>query len=245
MAGKAKEKAPAFRETDLYPPVKSWLEENGYVVRAEVGDCDVAAVKDGELVLVELKRAINLDLLLQAVRRQRARAGVYAAVPAPKTGGRPWRERMRLLRRLEIGLMVVYLDSALPRVEVLFHPIRQERRQSAAVTRTYLREIDGRSKDLNVGGRNGGGGKLRTAYWERALAVATGLDLLGPTSPRALREAGADEKTALILRGNHYGWFERLGTGRYGLTGEGRRALVEHADVAVALRQRLKKIIAE
>ena len=44
-----------FAETDLYEPVCRFLEEEGYRVQAEVKDCDIAAEKDGELVIVELK----------------------------------------------------------------------------------------------------------------------------------------------------------------------------------------------
>lgn len=227
---------PPLRETDLYPHIKAWLEANGYTVHAEVGDCDIAAVKDGNLSLIEIKKAINLDLLLQVVRRQRADAAVYAAIPAPRTGGRPWRERMRLLRRLEVGLILVYLDSALPRVELMFHPIQQKRVKSRAATNAFIREIAGRSKDLNVGGRNTG--KLHTAYREDALAVAVCLDILGPSAPAALRKIGACAKTGEILRANHYGWFERLGVGKYGLATKGRQALVEYADLAGAIRER-------
>ena len=55
-----------FRETDLYEPVRRFLEEEGYTVQAEVKGCDVAAVKNGHLVIVELKKAFNLRLVYQA-----------------------------------------------------------------------------------------------------------------------------------------------------------------------------------
>lgn len=225
-----------MRETDLFPPLKDWLERNGYTVHAEVGHCDIAAGKNGELVLIEMKRSITLDLLLQAVRRQRAKAGVYVAVPAPKTGGRAWRERLRLLRRLEIGLLVVYLDSALPRVELIHHPVAQHRRVYASATRSILSEIAGRSKNLNTGGRNSG--KLHTAYREAALGVLTALEALGgEASPKAVRAAGASEKSGQILFSNHYGWFENVAKGLYRLSPDGRRALVEYADLVSALRE--------
>ena len=50
-----------FKETDLYEPIRAFLEEEGYQVQAEVKDCDIAAVKDGQLVIVELKKAFNLS----------------------------------------------------------------------------------------------------------------------------------------------------------------------------------------
>lgn len=57
------------RETELYLPVKEYLEERGYTVRGEVRSCDLAAVRGGELVLVELKMAFNLELVLQGNER--------------------------------------------------------------------------------------------------------------------------------------------------------------------------------
>ena len=35
-----------FRENDLYNPVKTLFENNGYVVMEEVNTCDVMCVKD-------------------------------------------------------------------------------------------------------------------------------------------------------------------------------------------------------
>ena len=35
-----------MQETDLFPPVKKYLEANGYTVRAEVKNCDITATKD-------------------------------------------------------------------------------------------------------------------------------------------------------------------------------------------------------
>src|SRR5690606_10603973 len=71
----------AKKETELYPPVKAYMEQRGYLVRSEVRDCDLAAVKDGHLVVVELKTRFNLDLILQGVDRQRLCPNVYLAVP--------------------------------------------------------------------------------------------------------------------------------------------------------------------
>lgn len=228
---------PKRRESDLYPPLKAWLEAGGYTVHAEVNGCDVAARKGDDLVIVEMKLGINLDLLLQAVRRQEVHASVYAAVPAPATVDKRWRGLTRLLRRLEIGLLLVHLDSALPRVELAFHPVAQERRRQAAATRALLTEMAGRSLDLNSGGSLRT--PLMTAYRERALAVAVSLERLGPSPSKALRAAGAPEKCYDILYANHYGWFERLDKGIYGLTEVGRNALREHGELAEVLRGNL------
>lgn len=226
-----------MKETDLYPPLKLWLESNGYKVHAEVGHCDIAAVKNDELIIIEMKRAINLELLLQSTRRQRMKAAIYAAVPSPRTNNRAWRERARLLRRLDIGLIVVNLHSARPSVQLLFHPGPYKPPKSKAQTQALLSEIAGRSKDLNTGGSTRT--RLHTAYREQAITVAVALNALGPTSPKNLRNAGTSQKTASILRDNHYGWFNHLDFGLYSLSATGQQALVENADLVVCIREQL------
>jgi len=54
-----------LRETDLYPPVAEFLEKSGYTVHAEVAGSDITALRDGEILVVELKVA-----LLHLVKRQ-------------------------------------------------------------------------------------------------------------------------------------------------------------------------------
>ena len=98
-----------LKETDLYPPVKKYLESQGYKVNAEVKQCDVAATRDGELIVVELKKRFNATLLIQAVDRQQAADAVYIALPYPRriVNKTHWHGMYRLLKRLEIGLMLI------------------------------------------------------------------------------------------------------------------------------------------
>jgi len=48
-------------EVDLYKPVKDYFTSEGYDVYGEVNDCDVVAVKEDELIIVELKLRLNLE----------------------------------------------------------------------------------------------------------------------------------------------------------------------------------------
>ncbi len=144
-------------ETDLYPPVLAWLESAGYTVHAEVNSCDIAARRGSELAVIELKRALNLDLILQAVRRQETAASVYVAVPAPQRQDKRWRDCLRLLKRLEIGLILVHLSSALPRAELVFHPLEQPRRKNSRAAKTAAPQKrfcgkcrDGRSTSMSA-----------------------------------------------------------------------------------------------
>ncbi|MBT5435919.1 MAG: hypothetical protein HOK83_19930, partial [Rhodospirillaceae bacterium] len=71
-----------LRETDIYEPIKAFLEGQGYTVKGEIGRCDVVAVKDdAEPVIVELKLAFSLPLIFQGLQRQSLSELVYLAVP--------------------------------------------------------------------------------------------------------------------------------------------------------------------
>ena len=113
-----------FAETDLYEPVCRFLEEEGYRVQAEVKDCDIAAEKDGELIIVELKKSFQLKLVYQALDRQSLTEQVFVAIPRPQKGQREksWKNMLKLLKRLEIGLLTVALDSPLKTVDVVLTP---------------------------------------------------------------------------------------------------------------------------
>ena len=55
-----------LKEKDLFPPLKSWLKNNGYKVYAEVLNKDVIAKKDDEFVGFELKMSCSKKGIQQA-----------------------------------------------------------------------------------------------------------------------------------------------------------------------------------
>lgn len=222
-------------ETDLYQPVKEYLEGQGFLVRGEVQGCDVVASKAEELVVVELKLSVTTSLLVQAVDRQRLTDAVYIAVPKPSS--REWKTRWRglqqLLRRLELGLMLVSFNTKPSTVEVVFQPTPYPRRKARRRAQAIIREVTARSGDYNVGGSTRR--KLMTAYRENALQIAACLED-GPLPTKALRKLGTGDKTRPILADNHYGWFRRVERGVYELTSVGRSALEEHVQLVRQLR---------
>lgn len=220
-----------MRESDLYAPVKRYLETCGYDVKAEVKGCDVVAQRPGAPpVIVELKVAFSLDLVLQGVMRQRMADDVYLAVPTPGTPAkrRNWSARrravLRLCRRLGLGLMLVdpdrdRIDRA---VEVVLDPAPYAPRRDHKARRRLAQEFANRTGDPNVGGVTGQ--KIMTAYRQDALKCARHL-APGPLSLGQLRAETGIDRAASILQKNHYGWFERVARGVYGLTPAGRSAL--------------------
>jgi hypothetical protein len=233
----AARKAPPQRETDLYRPVHDYLAARGYTVRAEVDHCDVVARKGDDLIVVEMKRRISLDLLIQATRRQRISDSVYVAVPrsACAEGTRRWRGLRRLLRQLELGLIVVSRRRGRTSVEVLFHPLAYQRQKRTSARRAILEEMDARSANHNRGGSTRT--KLLTAYRERAIHIACCLEALGPLAPRQLRAMGTGPKTQSVLYSDFYGWFRRVARGVYAVTARGRAGIGRYAAVASRYRR--------
>lgn len=204
-------------ETALYPPVKAFLEAQGYTVKGEVRGCDAVGVRDAqEPVIVELKRGFSLDLVLQGVDRLALSPHVYLAVGA-------WPRRQaavtRLCRRLGLGLMVVRRGH----VEVLADPTPYVPRRDRKETRRLLGEHARRRGDPSVGGATRL--PVMTAYRQEALRCATLLETNGPMALAALRAAGDVPQAARILQRDVYGWFERTGRGIYALSADGLAAL--------------------
>ncbi len=229
-----------MRETDLYEPVRDWLMKSGWTVRAEVKGCDIAAMDGDRLVLVELKTSMNFEVVLQAVDRQRTGDLVYIAVPAKMRTftGKRWKLATHLLKRLEIGLLLVHFPqhaiSAEPRVEEVIPPVPFDRVQSRNMAQkrreALMKEFKARSGDHNRGGSVKK--PLVTVYREQALSIARCLHETGPTSPKVLRAMGTDAtKTTAVLHDNHYGWFASVSRGVYRLTEKGVEALEQYASV--------------
>ena len=218
-----------LRETELYEPIHDYLVSEGYTVRAEVADCDIVAYKEGELIAIELKRRFGANVLIQAIDRQRITDSVYVALPGPfdlRRGSR-WHGIRRLLRRLELGLIVVDLQRSKPLVNVVSHPSPYRKKRLKHKRLAVLEEMIGRSGNRNLGGSTRQ--KLVTAYRESAIHIACCLDRYGPLTPRQLRVLGTGAKTTSILYKDVYGWFDRLSRGLYALSPLGRTALNEYS----------------
>ncbi len=219
-----------FKETDLYEPIRAFLEEEGYQVQAEVKHCDIAAQKDDKLVVVEMKKAFGLKLVYQGLERQALTDEVFVAIPRPKKGAREkaWRDMLRLLKRLELGLLTVALDSPLQTVDVVLTPADSMIRKNKRKKEKLQAELEGRQTNGNIGGMTRR--KIITAYREKTIRLACLLEREGKISLAELRERGLEEMTVLLSR-NYEKWFARVGKGVYALSEKGKNEL-EQADYA-------------
>lgn len=209
-------------ETALYPPVKAFLEAQGYTVKGEIGRCDVVARRGDEpAVVVELKTSLTLELLLQGVERLSLADAVYLAVPAPRAASPVFDRRMhKLLRRLGLGLLLVHART----VEAVLDPAPYQPRKNKRRAARMLGEFARRVGDPNQGGSSHRV-KLVTAYRQEALRVASILAARGPQKPAALRLDAEAPHAGRILLDDVYGWFERVERGIYALTPSGATAL--------------------
>jgi hypothetical protein len=222
-------------EAALYPPLKAFLEGQGYIVRGEVRGCDLVARRGDEaLVIVELKLRFTLSLLLQGVDRLALSPLIYLAVPRPTArtrGIRPDAKAVRkLCRRLGLGLILIGGRGA---VEVIEDPIPYRPRQAKRRSSLLLGEFERRRGDLNVGGSSRV--PIITAYRQDALRCVRVLAAAGPMRLGALRVASGVAAAAPILQRNVYGWFDRVGHGIYGLTAAGEQAVNRFAEAVAAL----------
>lgn len=213
------------READLYPPIKAYLEGQGYTVKGEVGAADLVAVRgDEDPVIVELKLRLNLTLYLQATTRLRMTDLVYIAVPKPK-GRKALRENMILCRRLGLGFLTVRPDGT---VEAQCDPGPYAPRQNKAKRAKLLREFHRLEGDPNDGGATRHG--IVTAYRQDALRCAMYLAETGAEKGAIVAKATGVANATTLMRDNHYGWFEKVEKGVYALTPQGRQGLIDWGD---------------
>ena len=236
------------KESDLYFPVKHFLNDLGYSVKAEVKDCDVVAIKhaSGErsesLLIVELKLKFSLELLLQGVNRQALCDNVYLAIGAAQTAKtkRNWRTKepayLRLCKKLGLGLMLVQPKEQLIKVEaveliqesqvrILLDPAPYQPRKNSRRRTALLKEFNARVGDPNLAGINKT--QIITAYRQNTLQCAEQLQLQGPCSIKQLRQLTQVDSVASIMQKNYYGWFARVTRGVYELTDKGQQAVLE------------------
>lgn len=222
-------------ETDLYEPVATYFTNLGYEVKAEVNDCDLVALKNDALIIVELKLNLNITLLIQAAERLKLTDKVYIAIVEPKGSRRrkKWRDQLHLLRRLELGFILVSFRGKRKQVEVVHEPKQFNKKQSQARNKQkklkVIEEFKARESNLNVGGSYQT--KLMTAYKEQAIHIALCLKENGQQSAKMLQEKGTSKKTYAILYDNYYGWFKRVARGTYDLTEKGLKELDAYPEV--------------
>lgn len=215
-----------IKEVEVAKPIEQYLEDLGYKVRSEVKGCDITAIKDEHFIVVECKTSLSLKLIYQCIDRQEFCDNVYLALPIINGKALPNRKYfMKLLKRLELGLITVTFLKTKKRVDILLDPKAYKKKKKLKHRAKVLNEMHERSGNYNSGGSVRT--KLMTAYRERAIEIAQLLETHGSLSTPELKKMGTCNKTYTILYNNHYKWFFKdEGHGKYGLTEKGKSALL-------------------
>ncbi|WP_181389633.1 DUF2161 domain-containing phosphodiesterase [Leucothrix pacifica] len=222
-----------MKESDLYLPLKHYLEGQGYEVKGEVHHCDVVAVRaDESPVVVELKLSFNLSILLQVVERLSLTPTVYIGIPLDTTILRTRRKHvLKLVKMLGLGLIVI--DPKAGSVNTLLDPQEYKPRVVKRKQQRLLGEFSARVGDPNTGGQAMKKG-LMTAYRQKALNIGDYLLQHGASQPKVIAAAIAEPKSRDILYRNVYGWFESVSRGVYDVSPRGKE------EIPVWLEQRHK-----
>ena len=218
-AGKAK-------EADLYAPVKAYLQRQGYDVKGEVGAADIVGRRGDDLVVVELKLGFSLALFHQGIERLAVCEDVYVAVPAGGKG-KALRNNVKLARRLGLGVLTVRLRDGF--VEALADPGPYAARQIKKKKKALLRAFERLEGDPNAGGATRHG--IVTGYRQDAVKCARFLAVHGASKGAKVAEWAEVPGATRIMADDHYGWFERVERGVYGLTAKGRKGLDDWSDI--------------
>ncbi|PKM68052.1 MAG: hypothetical protein CVU95_05240 [Firmicutes bacterium HGW-Firmicutes-2] len=222
-----------MEEKDLYLPIKAFFQSQSYDVFGEVKDIDVVAKSGDNIVAIELKTSLNLELILQGSKRQRLTDDVFLAVPKP-TGrmqrGKSYKDKLYLVKRLGLGL--IYVDTFLKpnKVIVVFEPslldIKRSQQRYKKKRETLFKEIEARHMDYNIGGSRG---KIITAYKEASLRILKTLEDGQPHSTKDIRHMSGVKKSTTILYSNHHGWYDKVERAVYCISPYGEKALLEHS----------------
>ena len=217
------------READLYPPVKAFLERQGYTVKGEVGAADVVARRGDEPpLIVELKLGFSLGLFHQGIARLGVTDLVYVAVPHKpgRLSQRALKDNVLLARRVGLGVLTVRLRDG--HVETHADPAPYVPRKSKKKAARLLRAFDRLQGDPNAGGATRHG--IVTGYRQDALRCARFLAVHGPSKGAKVKDWAEVPAATTIMAANHYGWFIRVSRGVYDLTEAGRKGLADFAE---------------
>lgn len=207
-------------EKDMYKPIEEFLNIKKYKVYGEVKSIDIIGVKKKDVVIVEMKKNLNIKVLTQAFNRKKYTSKVYIAILRPKKDTKQMRDAIGILERLGIGLLYVNILESISQVQEKLKPNLDDTQEFDEIAFAKLmKELEGRSGSYNLGGLVKE--KVVTAYREQAIFIGCGLKRFGPKNSKFLMNLGTNEKTYSIMYTNHYGWFDKVGKGIFTINDKG------------------------
>jgi hypothetical protein len=159
-----------------------------------------------------------MTLVFQALDRQKVSKHVYTVIPKPKKRGGNLARIKHIVKKLELGLITVDMDSPGLAVEIIAFPettkTLDNKRSRKVIAEAAARTFDGNSAgSVNTA--------LLTAFRERCIKIACALYKHGEMTVSELKKTGCAKDAYNILSKNHYGWFCQVRKGVYFLTDAG------------------------
>ena len=211
-----------LKESDLYLPIKHFLNNLGYEVKGEIKECDIVAIKGDLLIIIELKLTLNITLLLQSMDRFSLADTVYIAIPKQATIFKNKSKQVKkLIARLGLGLIVVDIQQTQQYVEVIHDPKDYTPRKNKQKQAALLKEFNLRIGDTQKGGSTRKKAGL-TAYRQRCIRVADYLLQTDSASGAEIKKAINEPQATQFLSSNYYDWFNKVERGIYALSDKGK-----------------------
>ena len=216
-----------IKETDLYLPIKKFLNNLGYKVKGEIKECDIVAKKDDLLIIIELKLNLNITLLLQAVERFTLADTVYIAIPKQcSMFKKQTRQVKKLIARLGLGLIVVDIQKEQQYVEIISDPKDYKPRKNKRKQTALLKEFTDRQGDPLKGGSTSKKAGL-TAYRQRSIRIAEYMSQQSTAKGVEIKLAISEPQATSMLNQNYYNWFNKVDRGVYEISKKGKTELPE------------------
>jgi len=211
-----------LKESDLYQPIKSYLQARGFEVKGEIKDCDIVAKKDNKIIIIELKLTLNITLLMQAVDRFSLTDTVYVAIPKQcAIFKKKAKQLKKLIARLGLGLIIVDIQKTQQYVEIVNDPQDYTPRKNKRKQNAILKEFTLRQGDTQKGGSTRSKAAL-TAYRQRSIRIAEYLLTHALAKGADINKAIDEPQATLFLYNNHYHWFNKVERGVYTLSEKGK-----------------------
>lgn len=231
-----------YLEEDMYESIKYYFTNLGYVCHGEVKSCDMTAQKDDKLIILEFKKSLSIELLIQATKRQKISDLTYLCVPRPKKFryNSKFYDLLFLLKRLSLGLIFVSIDENGKdnSIDIILEPkeidMKRVKSSNKKHRRSLEKELFKRVTSINKGGSTRK--KIMTSYKEDSLRLLYLASLNNFIAPKDGVLFGV-KKSQNILKNNYYDWFVNIERGKYKITQTGLKALDEFDEVIKLLIQ--------
>lgn len=214
-------------EYEMYPYIEEYFSNLGYEMRAEVNCVDVVGVKSDHIIAIEMKLNLSVKLIYQAIERQRYVDDVYIATVASKSILKDLDELKKLVKRLQIGLILLHERDSGIYVEIVETPRFSKLIFDVQKQNLLFKEFYGRTVNLNIGGITKN--SVATANREKNVNIATILlKTDSELSIKQIRSLTKIQDCAKILQSNFYEFFKRTKKAHYVFNKDSDRARLEY-----------------